>query len=443
MKHPKSLQNTLGIGLTLGVTLLWVLALIVAVTVLRSRMNEVFDSVLAETAQRIMPLAVVEIINNENPDHTQNIMPFAAHDEYFIYLVRDNSGTVLLKSHNADPMVFDQEFRGGFSSSESHRFYGASAIQNTIHIQVAEPLAQRRAAVMDMVSTLLWPLALLIPLCFFGTWVFVRYSLRHVLAFSEAIKSRDGGDLSRIQIRDLPAEIDIVAVSVNDLLDRLRRALELEHAFTANSAHELRTPIATALAQIQRLQQTVPAGPIKEQTIKIETSIKRLSRLSEKLMELAKAEGGSLLSAERHDLISLLKLIVDQFRRSFPSTIIKLSVTDNQIFLSNMDADAFAILVQNLLENAIKHGHQHEPIEVGFSAQGILTIINNATIIPTQTLLQLRRRFVRTNTKAEGSGLGLAIADAIVTGIGATMSIHSPAIGRTAGFEVVIDFSDR
>src|SRR5690554_751279 len=117
MKRPQSLQMTLGVGLTLGVVLLWVLALVLAMSVLRGRMNSLFDSALAETAQRIMPLAVVEIINSETPEEIQNIMPFAAHDEYFVYLVRDNSGAVLLKSHNADPAIFDQNFQKGFSSS--------------------------------------------------------------------------------------------------------------------------------------------------------------------------------------------------------------------------------------------------------------------------------------------------------------------------------------
>lgn len=441
MKSPKSLQKTLGVGLTLGVVLLWVLALIVAITILRSRMNELFDSALAEMAQRILPLAVVEIINNENPNQIQNIMPFAAHDEYFVYLVHDNIGTILLKSHNADPTVFNQEYQNGFSTSETHRFYAASAVQETIHIQVAEPLLQRRVAVREMMITLLWPLVLLIPLCFFGTWIFIRYSLRHVLAFSEAIKSRGGVDLSPIQGHNLPVEIVSIEASLNDLLERLRRALELEHAFTANSAHELRTPIATALAQIQRLQQSVPSGSLKQQTLKIETSIQRLSRLSEKLMELAKAEGGSLLSKEQNDLISLLRLIVDQFRRCSVNTLIQLNVPDNLSFMSHMDADAFAILVQNLLDNAIKHGSNHEPVEVSFSAQGLLTIINNAKVIPADALSQLRRRFVRIQSTAEGSGLGLAIADAIVTGVGATMRIHSPALGRTYGFEVVVDFN--
>jgi Signal transduction histidine kinase len=440
MKRPKSLQRTLGVGLTLGVTLLWVLALVLAMSVLRGRMNSLFDSALAETAQRIMPLAVVEIINSETPEQIQNIMPFAAHDEYFVYLVRDNSGTVLLKSHNADPAIFNQDFHKGFSSSASHRFYGASAVQDSLHIQVAEPLSQRQSAVRDMLMTLVWPLVLLIPLCFFGTWLFVGYSLRHVLAFSEAIKSRGGGDLSAIPHQDLPIEINGIAESLNDLLRRLRRAMELEHAFTANSAHELRTPIATALAQIQRLQNILPSGSSQEQAAKIEQSIKRLSRLSEKLMQLAKAESGLLMSTESHDLIGLLRLIVDEFKRSYPHAVIHLKIPDTETFISNLDADAFAILVQNLLDNALKYGDSHAPLEVSFSA-GTLSIVNKAAIIPADQLAQLRRRFVRNNTQVDGSGLGLAIVDAIVTGSGATMTLHSPATHRSDGFEVRISFS--
>ncbi len=440
MKRPQSLQKSLGVGLTLGVVLLWVLALVLAMSVLRDRMNDLFDSALAETAQRIMPLAVVEIINSETPEQIQNIMPLAAHDEYFVYLVRDNSGAVLLKSHNADPAIFDQEFRKGFSSSASHRFYGASAVQDSLHIQVAEPLSQRQSAVRDMLMTLVWPLALLIPLCFFGTWLFVRYSLRHVLALSEAIQSRDGGDLSAIQANELPIEIKSIADSLNDLLQRLRRAMELEHAFTANSAHELRTPIATALAQIQRLQQVLPAGSSREQADKIEQSIKRLSQLSEKLMQLAKAEGGRLISTESHDLISLVRLIVDDFKRSHPDAVIHLKIPDNETFRSNVDADALAILLQNILDNALKHGAPDSPVEVYFSS-GTLRVVNQVAIIPADQLARLRRRFVRNNTRTDGSGLGLAIADAIVTGIGASMRLHSPATNRSDGFEVWIKFS--
>ncbi|MDX2370211.1 MAG: HAMP domain-containing sensor histidine kinase, partial [Colwellia sp.] len=239
----------------------------------------------------------------------------------------------------------------------------------------------------------------------------------------------------------LPTEIIPIAESVNNLLDRLQRALESERSFTANSAHELRTPIATALAQIQRLQQKVPAGTTQDEMVKLERTLRGLSNLSEKLMQLAKAEGGGLLSTEQHNLISLLILIVDDSQRSHSEKTITLTLPKNNEYMSIIDPDAFAILIRNLLDNAIKHGGRNQPVEISFSANGILSIVNASSIIPADTLAQLRRRFVRSNISVQGMGLGLAIADAIVSGVGATMTFNSPATGQANGFEVNVDFS--
>lgn len=441
IKRPQSLQKTLGIGLTFGMTLLWILALSGAVYVSQHKLNELFDSALAETAQRIMPLAVVEIINREDPGKAQQVMSFKAHDERLVYLVRNNLGQILLQSHNADPAVFNQTLLVGFNSSTTHRFYGVSAVQDTLHIEVAEPLTQRQEAIIEMAVTLLWPLALLIPLCFIGSWLFVHYSLRHIMAYRNEIESRGSGDLRSVKVEGLPAEIIPIAESVNNLMERLQRALESERSFTANSAHELRTPIATALAQIQRLQQEVSSGSTQDRMIKLETTLRGLSNLSEKLMQLAKAEGGGLLSAEQHNIISLLTLIVDDLQRSHSVKRIMLALPQSREYMSVIDPDAFAILLRNLLDNAVKHGVKDQPIHVYFSPNGLLRIVNSASVIPAETLSQLRRRFVRSNSSVQGMGLGLAIADAIVSGVGATMTFNSPATGQTDGFEVSVDFS--
>lgn len=98
-------------------------------------------------------------------------------------------------------------------------------------------------------------------------------------------------------------------------------------------------------------------------------------------------------------------------------------------------------MTRNLLDNAIKHGDENTPIEIGLSSEGVLSFVNAGSVIPEESLAQLRRRFVRSNTTAQGSGLGLAIVDAIVSGIGATMTINSPATGREDGFEVIVDFA--
>ncbi|MCB1677244.1 MAG: HAMP domain-containing histidine kinase [Halioglobus sp.] len=440
MQLPRSLQTRLGIGLTVGVTLFWLVALAGAVFAARNQLNARFDSALAETAQRIMPLAVVEVINREDRSRAQHIVAFEAHDEPLVYLVRDRGGQILLQSHNAEPAVFNRELRAGFSSSPTHRFYGAWAVQGSLHIEVAEPLAQRREAIRATAASLLWPLVVLAPLCFVGSWAFVRYSLRPVLAYRDAIESRGSGDLSPVSVQDLPTEILTIAASVNQLLERLRRALEAERSFTANSAHELRTPIATALAQTQRLQRELSPGKTRDRALGIEMSLRKLSELSEKLMQLAKAEGGGLLSTRQHDLAGLLQLIVDDLRQSPAADRIELALPESGACMRALDPDAFAILARNLLDNALKHGSAEQPVEVSLSPAGVLRIVNAGDIIPAGELAQLRRRFVRSKTTARGAGLGLAIADAVVTGVGASMELCSPASGRADGFEVRITF---
>lgn len=441
VKSAKSLQKTLSIGLTLGVALLWIVALTGAVYVSQNKLDQLFDSALAETAQRIMPLAVVEILNREDSQKPQQIVAFEAHDEHLIYIIRDKDGVILMQSHNADPTLFNSSLQKGFTSSDTYRFYGASAIQNTLFINVAEPLKQREEAIIKMLGALTWPLIILIPLCLFGTWAFVLYSMRHIQAYCLAIESRGKGDLSPILVDDLPVEFHSITQSVNSLLDRLGRALESERSFTANSAHELRTPIATGLAQVQRLQQETLTKPARDRVSKLELTLKNLAALSEKLMQLAKAEGGGLLSTQEYDLIGLLRMLVEDFQRCHPNTEIILSLPKSDVFQAIIDQDAFAILIRNLLDNADKYGIKNKPIKISFSSNGKLSISNTCDIIPTEKLKGLRQRFVRSSNSIQGLGLGLAIIDTIVSGVGGIMTLNSPASNEKDGFEVTIDFS--
>src|SRR5690606_5321389 len=121
--------------------------------------------------------------------------------------------------------------------------YGASAISDTLFLEIAEPLAHRREAAMEAGLALLLPLILLIPVSLLGIWWIVRMSLRRVIDFQRSIESRGAGDLSPVAGDRLPQEFEPIAVAVNRLLERVHRALETERNFTANSAHELRTPL--------------------------------------------------------------------------------------------------------------------------------------------------------------------------------------------------------
>lgn len=119
MKPPSSLQKRLGLGLTLGTTLLWLAATVGAWLVVRHELNEAFDSALEETAQRILPLAVLEISNRENPREAQHVATLKMHKEYLTYLVRDAKGEILMQSHDANPKIFNQHPGEGFSTTKN------------------------------------------------------------------------------------------------------------------------------------------------------------------------------------------------------------------------------------------------------------------------------------------------------------------------------------
>lgn len=437
MSTKVSLQRTLGISLTIGIIVLWLLGVAAAGLVARYKMNEVFDSALEETAQRILPLAVTEILNRENDTGPQRAPMLKAHDEYLTYLVRKPSGEILLQSHDVDPELFGPQPREGFSGTATHRFYGASAVSSTIYIEVAEPLAHRRAAVLEMGLALLTPLLLLIPVSLLGVWWLIRRSLRRVVVLQQSIEARGGGDLSAVHVEHLPQEFEPLVNAVNHLLERLRRTLEAERSFTANSAHELRTPLASALAKLQRLQTKTQDEQVKVQAEEIEVSLRTLARLSEKLLELAKAEGGSVLAENYTDLVPILQMVVSDYQHK-ASGYLKLDVPDTSV-MSLLDPDAFAILIRNLIDNALKHGASQQPVTISLTDKGVLRVVNAGEVVPPEKLALVRRRFVRSDSKSLGTGIGLAIVDAIASGAGMELKLRSPACGQPDGFEVELN----
>ena len=117
MRQARSLQIRLGLAVGAVVTLLWAATALVTAQLVRAEMSEVFDSALEETAQRILPLAVSEILGREGVTGPQTVPVIRPHDEYFTYVVRDAAGAVLLQSHTARPQDFPPYAGPGFSDT--------------------------------------------------------------------------------------------------------------------------------------------------------------------------------------------------------------------------------------------------------------------------------------------------------------------------------------
>jgi two-component system OmpR family sensor kinase len=437
MRAPRSLQARLALAIGLGVTLLWIAAAMLTATILRHEMDEVFDSALQETAQRILPLAVLEIFGREEEGIAQRIATLRQHEEYFTYIVRDAQGRVLLASHAADPSVFPPYQGRGFRQTATHRLYYDAALQDTVTIAVAEPLDHRATIAREMQLGLGLPLLVVIPLSLAAIILAVRLSLYPVRRLRDDLATRSARDLSAVPGAGLPSEVAPIAGAVNQLLGRLKAAFEAERSFAANAAHELRTPVAGAIAQAQRLRAETTDQKTAERAAEIEASLKRLTRLSEKLMQLARAEGGRLRSGSPADLRLILRLITADFERSVGAERLDL-VQPVEPVLSDIDPDAFGILCRNLIENAIKHGAPDATVHVRLTAEGRLTVANAGPALPADTLARLTARFERAAVVGDGSGLGLAIAQTIAERAGGSLELRSPIPGRSSGFEAAV-----
>ena len=430
----RSLGRRLALGLALAVTVSWLVATAIAGFVLRHEIDEVFDSALQEVAQRILPLAYSELLAREADDPPQHLPSIGSHREYVTYVVRDETGRDLLQSSDADPAAIPKDVPVGFATVGDLRLYTETAVRGTVRVTTAEPLEHRRATVRAAVVALIWPLAALVPIALLAVLLLGRATLRPIVGFRERIEARGRGNLAPLGETGVPAELAPVASAVDALLERLRGALEAERSFTANAAHELRTPVAAALAQTQRLLAELADDGARERARAIASSLRRLSGLAEKLLQLAKAEGGGLLAETPARLGPVLALVIDEIdRRSDVTDRLVVAIPPDGGALSDLDPDAFAVLARNLIENALKHGNPEGPVAVRLTAEAF-EVENDGSAVAAERLERLTRRFERGPTTAEGSGLGLAIAAAVCRGSGATLDLVSPIPGRADGF---------
>lgn len=427
MTKPRSLRLELALGLGAGVMALWLLAMAGAWVVLQGEVQEIYDAALARTADRMAPLAL-ERRDAFAPEST-------ARDEAFSYMVRGADGTVLAQSPGADPAVFGDTPKTGFREHMDHRVFGMTAAGGAV-LEVADPLAERREAMGETLLALLIPAAALLPLCLLGAGWFTHARLRPVARLADQVSHRDSGDLRPLSAPGLQVELLPIRDAVDRLMARLADALDAERAFSANAAHELRTPIAATLAQTQRLIAEAPEGPLRNRARTVEAELKRLARLSEKLLDLSRAEAAGVAAGPEQDMRAVLGIIAAEFRGA-PD--LRLTLPDRPVPIA-MDPDAFGILARNLIENALLHGER--PIEVALTQDRTLRVVNGGAALPAESLARLTRRFERLGSRRNGSGLGLSIVETLVRNAGARLELRSPAPGRADGLCAIVSWPE-
>jgi len=254
--------------------------------------------------------------------------------------------------------------------------------------------------------------------------------LRPLSRLRSQLTSRRPGNLQPLSLQGVPSEVLPVVEAINDLLARLRRALESERAFTANAAHELRNPLA-AVRNLGRVMSDArdPA---------------RMSELITQLLYLARLDtetpGDSIAEC------SLREVVEAAVSELFSKAMEKSMEIDYQARLeAGLQADPrlLTILVSNLLSNAIKYGREGGRVSIRVRERKgalLLEVLDDGPGVKPRQLARLFDRFYRTaqaRQSAEGTGLGLAIVQRIAELYGAEVWAENRESG---GLKVTVGF---
>ncbi|MBA3838858.1 MAG: HAMP domain-containing histidine kinase [Thermoleophilaceae bacterium] len=226
-------------------------------------------------------------------------------------------------------------------------------------------------------------------------------------------------DLStRLPAESRLEEVDALSESVNAMLARLEsssaeteQALEATRRFAADAGHELRTPMTALRANLGSLLRNPRLGSDERQAVlsEAEAEAERTVRLLEALQTLARGDAGASLPREEIELADLVDAALERARRRHPETTFALHASEESTALEGWP-DGLQVLVENLIENAARHGRPGGRVEVELErAEGglRLAVDDDGPGVPERE--RIFERFVRGEQAGEGSGLGLAL----------------------------------
>ena len=303
-------------------------------------------------------------------------------------------------------------------------------------LQVAQELAVRQRLASRLAWRTITPIAIVLPLLMIVVGWVVSRSLAPVERVRRQLSQRAAEDLSPVAEAGLPIEIQPMVQELNSLLARMRQAFETQQHFVADAAHELRSPLTALKLQVQALQRAgdEPGRALAQQ--RLAAGIDRASHLVEQLLLLARQQAPV---PEARGAVALEPLCRQLINEAVPQAQARgqdLGLLRADPVRVQGEAAALAVLLRNLLDNAIKYTPEGGRIDVLLldeGAQARLRIEDSGPGIPPEERERVFDRFYRSSEaqgQAAGSGLGLAIVKSIAERHGASLSLdRSEALG--------------
>ncbi len=452
-----SIRRRLLVALLTATLGAWTIIAVSSYLDIRYQIDQLFDAQLAQSARVLLALNSVNLEQKpgangkpETPDLPGSGERLFGHpDENKVaFQVWIQPDTLALRSPNApDFPLSDREY--GFKDKDvfGHRWrvFSLPDDRSSMVVQVGERNDLRKALTHNIALRTLLPIIIALPLLAAVIWFGVGRAMGPLIKLAKQVENRAPSHLQPVESYGVPAEAKPLVDSLNRLFQRLERAFDSERRFTADAAHELRTPLAGLKAQAQVALRSSSEVNRQKALRLLEQGVDRATHLVQQLLTLARLDPDHVLTETQNvDLATMthhahrdLEFIAQEKR-------IELSVGETFSWPVQGHADALAILMRNLVDNAVRYTPIGGKVEISMvreSAGVLVRVADSGPGIPADERDKVFKRFYRAlGTEAPGSGLGLSIVQRIAELHRATLVL---GVSAHNGLQVDVSFPSR
>jgi two-component system sensor histidine kinase QseC len=415
-RRSHSLSRRLLLALLATTLLVWGVTLFFTYRDTRHELDELLDAHLAQSASLLIAQMGYET-DEIDVEHSPQLY---RHQRKVAFQIWERGKSLLLHSTGAPNMRLSPAVEG-FSDSEvsGDTWRVFSAWDNTRHylIQVGEQRAARDVLARTVARNMLLPLLVALPVLALLIWFSVTRALRPLQVLGSQVAVRHVDNLAPIEVATAPSEVLPLLEGLNTLFARVRASIDSERGFTADAAHELRTPLAAIRTQAQVARAAGGDAERRRALDNVITGCDRTAHLMDQLLTLARLEPNQPVQREAVDLQALVANVVAELAPAAIAKDVDLQLTSRVAAPVAGSPGLLAVMVRNLIDNAIRYTVRHSVVEVVVTPTGDgaeFSVLDQGPGIAQDELSRVWDRFYRVLGSGEaGSGLGLSIVKRI------------------------------
>lgn len=446
----KNLRRQLTVTLLLTLLLAWILVFAFQQFETRRAQTGLQDQGLYDGANQLLTAMPVSLLGNVAPTERFALPPSVQFNgdraTFQVWSLADRR--LLLQSKESPAQPLNPDYRDGFVDSSvgdaSWRVYSVTDATGRVQVQVAYSRGDLRAKMLHSAQRGLVIVSILFLLLAAVTCVVVGRAFRKVDRAGAAIERRGPFDLAALPLAGMPGELRPFIRSINQLLLRVKGALDRERRFLENAAHELRTPLAALSAHAELVARSAGSAESAHAVEKLRLVAQRTTRMSEQLLDQARMDAlvDGAQAPQRVELDGLVALLARDWEACTGRAQQQLTL-DVQPCAVMGSLDALGVLLGNLLDNAVRYTPRGGLIAVscGAAPEGgvFLRVADNGPGIAPQERLRVFDRFYRApDAAAGGSGIGLSLVAQIARQHSATVAVSEGLHG--AGVCLTVTF---